>query len=231
MSAMIQDEQGLGRWRDHDPFARLGRDFLSEVRLVCRLYLNMDPATRDAEIEPLRADATTPIDRLLVRYCWGPFTETYPVGVRDGRVTDELIDALASLPNPGGRKLELVYRGERIPDSDERFRRAHGKGIWLRHFDDYERALWDHTRYVEQQTARLLGDRDYPLDRYLDKRWALLGAPEPEGAEVAAEVLRLLEGDQPRFLLVLGISGRARRSCSTSSRWICASSRTSFRCS
>lgn len=209
MSAMLGDRERTHR-REREPFARLGSDFLGQVRVVCRLYLDMDPTTTDAEIEELRADTATPVDRLLVRYCWGPFAETYPVGVRDGRVTDELIDALVRLPNPEQRKLELVYRGERVPEDDERFRRAVGKGVWLRHFDDYEQKLWDHTRYLRQQTGQLRGDPEYQLDLYVDKRWAPLDAAEPEGAEVAAEVLRLLDTDGPRFLVVLGDFGTGK---------------------
>ena len=202
--------RGEGHWREREPFGRLGSDLLGHVRVVCRLYLDMDPATHGAEIEPLRADAATPIDRLVVRYCWGPFTETYPVGVCDGRVTGDLIDALARLRSPGGRRLELVYRGARVPDEDERFQRSVGKGIWLRHLDDYEGQLWDHTRYLRHQTEQLRGDPEYPLDLYLDKRWAPLSAPGPEGAQVAAEVLRLLDTDQPRLLLVLGDFGTGK---------------------
>ncbi|MGH8909900.1 MAG: NACHT domain-containing protein, partial [Egibacteraceae bacterium] len=205
---MIADRQGMGRGRGWEALGWLGGGFLGQVREVCRLHLDMDPATKGAEIE-LRAD-DVPVTHLLVNYCEGPFVKRQLVGACEGRVTRELIDALTGLVGQAGlgREPQLVYRGARA--ADELFRWATTQGVWLRHFDDYQRALWDHDRYLQRQTAQLLGDAEYPLDLYLDKRWAPLGEEEPRGDRVAEQVLRLLDTDQPRFVLVLGDFGTGK---------------------
>src|SRR5262249_21763907 len=59
------------------------------------------------------------------------------------------------------------------------------------------------------QTERLRSDGAYPLDRHVDKRWALLGQP-PDETTAARQILTWLDTDGPRFVLVLGDFGTGK---------------------
>jgi chromosomal replication initiation ATPase DnaA len=70
--------------------------------------------------------------------------------------------------------------------------------------------VWDPSRYVERQTQELRADRDYPLDRYVDKHWAPLGKEQPWEGTATAKVAAWLDSDEPRFVLILGDFGTGK---------------------
>lgn len=192
-----------GGWR--------GRDFLSQVREVCRLRTDQNSLTRGAEIlERSRGVGGAEFDHLVVRYTRGPWTKELVVGVCEGpanaeavaRFRDAVCAHVATAEEP-----ELVYRGEPAnPDLDRVAREHH---IWLQSFAEYQR-VWEHHSYLDKQTRRLRADPEYPLRRHVDKRWSELGEKTARPTTAAEQIMALLDTDGPRFVLVLGDFGTGK---------------------
>src|SRR5262249_31074540 len=150
-------------------------DFLSQVREVCRLRMDQDRSTADAEIvERDRGADGVAFDHLVVRYTRGPWTKELVVGAVDGIPSADDVrsfhDAVCSRITTE-REPERVYRARRAGSgaagaADER-------RIWLRSFAEYQ-DVWDHGGYVAARTRRLQANADYPLDKHVDKRWSEL---------------------------------------------------------
>ena len=189
-----------------------GPDFLAQVQQVARLHLNKVPATHRADIEPHRPDDPGCVDHLVIRYTHGPFPRQLLVGAYEGAATEDALERLLELPCCGAQRWaeepQLVSRAGPVPAALAGT--AAERGVWLRSFDEYEASLWEHGRYLAQQTRQVRGDPSYPLDLHIDKRWSALGAKEAEADLAAAAVLDLLDTDRARFVLVLGDAGTGK---------------------
>ncbi|MDQ3886919.1 MAG: ATP-binding protein [Actinomycetota bacterium] len=188
-----------------------GPDFLSQIREVCRLRMDQDRSTVNAEIiERSRGPDGAEFDHLLVRYSRGPWTKEHLVGVWDGPINAEIItrfrDAVCAQIITE-REPELVSRlGPTSPDAD----RAAGKHrIWLRSFAEYQH-VWEHDAYLAKQTRWLRADPEYPLARHVDKRWSELGESTARPTTAAEQIMTWLDTNNPRFVLVLGDFGTGK---------------------
>jgi hypothetical protein len=185
-------------------------DLLSGVREVCRLYWARrgHPDADVKESEATRDGHRLPF--LRVSYVDDNFTEHALVGVHDGAIDAAIVRRFAALfdEHTDVRLVrDLVYRGEQ--PSGEVATLAPDRLIRLRPFDGYQRALWNHAGYLTVQTETLVRDGVYPLDKHVDKRWAPLGQP-PGEATASRQILRWLDTDGPRFVLVLGDFGTGK---------------------
>ncbi|MGH8908457.1 MAG: pentapeptide repeat-containing protein [Egibacteraceae bacterium] len=177
---------------------RSRREFLSEVREVCRLRWAKDPANWDVEIaERTGGGGRIDIDHLVVSCRRGYQVQQHVVGVHEGRVTIEMAQHFLSgvRREYGARQRpELVCRDSAEPQDRDLSAVAPGVTLWR--FEDYQQ-VWDCTGYLQRQTAQLQADLDYPLDGYVEKRWA-------------SQMLKALDTTQPCFLLALGDFGTGK---------------------
>ncbi|GAB3873281.1 hypothetical protein GCM10029964_013260 [Kibdelosporangium lantanae] len=175
-------------------------DLLGRVHEVCQLHWRSQ-GKPDVQIEEQESRG---LSYLRVSYGEGPWTEHRLVGVHDGRPDLATLRNFRALTT--GR-IELVHLTSTTPDLAET---ARDMDIWLRPFPDYQSSLWNPATYLRTQHHWLRGDPEYPLDLYVDKSWALLGAADPEPVTVLPTVLEWLSVDGPRFVLVLGDFGTGK---------------------
>ncbi|MEV4145114.1 pentapeptide repeat-containing protein [Amycolatopsis sp. NPDC049691] len=185
-------------------------DLLTRVAEVCRLYwAKQDHPGADAREEETERDGC-PINYVRVSYGDNYFTEHAIVGTHDGPVDADTVARFARFFDEHDEvrsPRDLVFRGEQPGNAIIEAARDHR--IRLRSFTGYQDTLWNYSSYLREQTERLLKDAAYPLDRHVDKRWALLGK-EPGEANAAAQVLDWLDTEEPRFVLVLGDFGTGK---------------------
>ncbi|GLZ33575.1 hypothetical protein Lesp02_57630 [Lentzea sp. NBRC 105346] len=182
-------------------------DLLSRVRDVCKLHWRFSHVP-DAQIVPLESRG---LGYVKVSYTRGPWAEHSVVGVHDGQITGPVVAEFHALATAVGTRspLEIVYTGEppvdSVAETAKRFR------VWLRPFDEYVGALWDHSSYyVSKQAEGLAADIEYPLNLHVDKRWAPLGVGTPAESTVVPHLLETLAAGGPRFVLVLGDFGTGK---------------------
>jgi WD40 repeat protein/3',5'-cyclic AMP phosphodiesterase CpdA len=144
----------------------------------------------------------------------GGGAELWPVGVIDGDVTTEDLDAFAAgvhaefaAADPQVRS-QLVYTG--APASHYLVARARRLGFWLRSFVEYQ-GLLDLRPLVASQAGRLAGDRLYPPKLYVPQRYRLLEDPPSATRDgLLDQVLDWLDADGARFVMLLGDFGRGK---------------------
>nr|WP_239096474.1 pentapeptide repeat-containing protein [Streptomyces sp. SID11385] len=132
------------------------------------------------------------------------------VAVQPGTLTDDDLDRFLAQAHAddAGTEAELVYAGER-PGPGLRERAARG-GVRVRSFLELQ-GLIDLREYVAAQTADLAGDGAYAPELYLPQRYRDEIHPgDEEGEDLVEEMLRLLETDQGRVLLLLGNFGHGK---------------------
>ncbi|WP_372664089.1 NACHT and WD40 repeat domain-containing protein [Amycolatopsis kentuckyensis] len=185
-------------------------DLLTRVAEVCRLYwAKQDHPGADAREEETERDGCR-INYVRVSYGDNYFTEHAIVGTHDGPVDADTVARFARFFDEHDEvrsPRELVFRGEQPGHAIIEAARDHR--IRVRSFTGYQDTLWNYSSYLREQAERLLKDAAYPLDRHVDKRWALLGK-EPGEANAAAQVLDWLDTEEPRFVLVLGDFGTGK---------------------
>src|SRR5262249_53178801 len=139
----------------------------------------------------------------------------WPVGVIDGDVTAEDLDAFAAgvhaefaAADPQVRS-QLVYTG--APAGDDLVARARRTGVWLRSFVEYQ-GLLDLRPLAASQAGRLAGDQLYPPELYVPQRYRLLDDPPSATPRdgVLDQVLDWLDADGARFVMLLGDFGRGK---------------------
>ncbi|MEU1374269.1 TIR domain-containing protein [Streptomyces triculaminicus] len=147
---------------------------------------------------------------LLVTWTESGFVRQQRVGVCSGTPRAEDIDRFidhvhASDSDPDA---ELVHDG---PPPERALReRARRRGVLVRSFTAFQ-GLLDLRGYVAGQTERLTGDPQYQPSLYLPQRYRELERPggvERDG--LVDDVLRLLDADHGRFLLLLGDFGHGK---------------------
>ncbi|MER7851779.1 TIR domain-containing protein [Streptomyces griseobrunneus] len=132
------------------------------------------------------------------------------LAVQPGTPTDDDLDRLLALvhADDAGTDAELVYAGER-PEPGLRGRAAR-RGVRVRSFLELQ-GLIDLRGYVAAQTAELSAEGPYSPELYLPQRYRDEVHPGGgEGDDLVDEMLRLLETDQGRVLLLLGSFGHGK---------------------
>lgn len=146
----------------------------------------------------------------------GVFSGMQLVAVLDQGVTPELVQQFALLERPfrddyPPLRSTIVYRGEAA--SPELSAEARRKGIHLETFYAYQ-ALFDLTKYLEWQTARLVADPIYPPAMYVDPpaTYEVQGSRDLTRVDNALQYLLdlLRTAEQPRFALVIGEFGAGK---------------------
>ncbi|MFI9271450.1 pentapeptide repeat-containing protein [Kitasatospora sp. NPDC052896] len=159
---------------------------------------------------------TGPVPQLLVTWNETGFVRQQRVAVcADTPGTEEVDRFVAQVhasestaPSGVPGDAELVYDGP--PPSRALRDRARRRGVRLRSFVEFQ-GLLDLRDYVAAQSERLHTDTQYPPSLYLPQRYRRLDRPsvgEHEG--LVDELLRLLDGDQGRFVLLLGDFGHGK---------------------
>jgi WD40 repeat protein len=148
--------------------------------------------------------------RLLVTYRENDFDRQLWVGAIVGEPTAVDVDAFLRQVDAGGAApgSELVYAGPAPPRPLREY--AMRRGVRVRSLTEFQ-GLMDLSEYVAGQAARLEVDAAYPPWLYVGQRFRDLDRPE-RGVrdDLAGELVDLLNGDQGRFLLVLGDFGRGK---------------------
>ncbi|MFJ6135257.1 TIR domain-containing protein [Kitasatospora sp. NPDC092286] len=148
--------------------------------------------------------------QLLVTWTESGFVRQQRVAVCAHTPTVEDVDRFVDEVHAAGTDpdAELVHDGP--PPARELRDRARRRGVRLRSFTEFQ-GLLDLRGYVAAQTERLRADGQYPPGLYLPQRYR--EAERPGGEErdgLVDEMLRLLDSDHGRFLLLLGDFGHGK---------------------
>ncbi|MFD8995518.1 WD40 domain-containing protein [Streptomyces abikoensis] len=173
---------------------------LSRVAEVCRV--------RHQHVQLRRLPGDPP--GLLVTWTESGFVRQQRVGVLVGTPRAEDIDSFIDHVHASGAEpdAELVHDGP--PPPRELREHARRRGVLVRSFTEFQ-GLLDLRGYVAAQTERLAADPQYQPSLYLPQRYREL--ERPGGAErdgLVDDVLRLLDADHGRFLLLLGDFGHGK---------------------
>ncbi|MEU6239187.1 pentapeptide repeat-containing protein, partial [Kitasatospora sp. NPDC047058] len=186
--------------RETRELASPAETLLARVAEVCRTR------HQGAQIRPV---AGTP-PQLLVTWTESGFVRQQRVAACVATPAAEDVDRFVDAVHAAGTApdAELVYDGPPPPrDLRDRARR---RGVRLRSFLEFQ-GLLDLSGYVAAQSERLGTDGQYQPGLYLPQRYR--DAERPGGAEregLVDEMLRLLESDHGRFLLLLGDFGHGK---------------------
>ncbi len=141
--------------------------------------------------------------------------EQWPVGVVDGPATEDALAAFLdgvhaefAAADPGVQSV-VVHTGPPAPE--ELSARARQRGVRVTNYVSYQ-GLLDLSPLVERQTARLVNDRIYPSELYVPQRYTVLGAGDGIRRDALDQLLRWLDADEARLLMVLGDFGRGKTS-------------------
>ncbi|MFB6436620.1 TIR domain-containing protein [Streptomyces sp. NPDC056411] len=175
-------------------------ELVARVAEVCR--------TRHDGAQLRRVAGSLP--QLLVTWSESGFVRQQRVAVHHGTPAAEDIDGFidhvhASDTEPDA---ELVHDGP-APARELR-ERARRRGIRVRSFTEFQ-GLLDLRDYVAAQTERLRTDQRYRPDLYLPQRYREIERPGGEERDgLVEDMLRLLDADHGRFLLLLGDFGHGK---------------------
>ncbi|MEV7468162.1 TIR domain-containing protein [Streptomyces kronopolitis] len=150
------------------------------------------------------------VPQLLVTWTESGFVRQQRVAVCTGTPQPEFVEgfldhlhASDALPDA-----ELVHDGP--PPPPELRERARRRGVRVRSFTEFQ-GLLDLRGYVTRQTERLSTDLPYHPSLYLPQRYREV--ERPGGAErdgLVEDMLRLLDADHGRFVLLLGDFGHGK---------------------
>ncbi|MGK5639087.1 TIR domain-containing protein [Streptomyces sp. URMC 126] len=177
-----------------------GDTLLARVEEVCRI--------RHEGVQLRRLPGDPPA--LLVTWTEAGFVRQQRVAVCAGTPAAEDIDRFVDQVHAAGAEpdAELVHDGP--PPARALRDRARRRGVLVRSFTEFQ-GLLDLRDYVAAQTERLAADPQYQPGLYLPQRYRELeraGAPERDG--LVDDLLRLMEADHGRFVLVLGDFGHGK---------------------
>ncbi|MFJ4923011.1 TIR domain-containing protein [Streptomyces sp. NPDC088725] len=189
---------------DNRPVTGPADSLAERVKEVCR--------ARQEGVRLRDVQRTAPGDMVQIMATWREegVVRQQRIAVHPGTPTDAELDRFLAQAHAGdvGGEAELVYGGP-SPDSALR-ERAGRRGVRVRSFLQFQ-GLLDLRGYVEAQNVRLGADDRYAPGLYLSQRYR--DAERPDGGERANLVeamLRLLETDQGRFVLLLGDFGHGK---------------------
>ncbi|MFE2105166.1 TIR domain-containing protein [Kitasatospora sp. NPDC059463] len=173
---------------------------LARVAEVCR---TRHPG---AQIRPVAGTTA----QLFVTWAESGLVRQQRVAACVGTPTEEEVERFADAVHADGTTLdaELVHDGP--PPARELRDRARRRGVRLRSFLEFQ-GLLDLRGHVTAQTERLATDSQYHPGLYLPQRYRDAerpGAEERDG--LVEELLRLLDSDHGRFVLLLGDFGRGK---------------------
>ncbi|MFB6893110.1 TIR domain-containing protein [Kitasatospora sp. NPDC056327] len=187
---------------DHEARALLSPQaaLLARVAEVCR---TRHPG---AQIRPVAGDPT----QLFVTWPESGLVRQQRVAASVGTPTEAEIERFVDSVHADGAALdaELVHDGP--PPARELRDRARRRGVRLRSFLEFQ-GLLDLRGHVAAQTERLATDSQYHPDLYLAQRYRDTERPNGDEREgLVDELLRLLDSDHGRFVLLLGDFGRGK---------------------
>ncbi|KMS80246.1 WD40 repeat-containing protein [Streptomyces leeuwenhoekii] len=173
---------------------------LARVAEVCRTRHD------GAQIRPVAG----PVPQLLVTWTESGFVRQQRVAVHTGTPTADDVERFTALVHAADSETdaELVHDGP--PPARELREAARRRGVRVRSFTEFQ-GLLDLRGYVAAQNERLRTDPRYPPGMYLPQRYReveRLGAEDRDG--LVDDMLRLLDSDQGRFLLLLGDFGHGK---------------------
>ncbi|WP_239394100.1 TIR domain-containing protein, partial [Frankia sp. CiP3] len=150
-----------------------------------------------------------PAPHLLVTYLEDGYTRQVRIGAHLGPISRETVEASIRYVHA----VEPDLRSEIITDipPDPALREeARRRGVRVRSFIEFQ-GLLDLGDFVADQTARLSNDSQYPSSLYVPQRYReLVGAHHAVHDGLAEELLRLVDEDDGRFVLLLGDFGRGK---------------------
>ncbi|MEU0335368.1 TIR domain-containing protein [Streptomyces sp. NPDC006193] len=173
---------------------------LARVAEVCRTR------HEGAQIRPVEG----PFPQLLVTWSQSGFVRQQRVAVHTGTPTAQDLDRFLALVHAAddGTEAELVHDGP--PPARELRDAARRRGVRVRSFTEFQ-GLLDLRGYVAAQSERLRTDPRYPPGLYLPQRYREVERLDAEDRDgLVDEMLRLLDSDQGRFLLLLGDFGHGK---------------------
>ncbi|MEV5429471.1 TIR domain-containing protein [Streptomyces sp. NPDC052701] len=173
---------------------------LDRVAEVCRTR------HEGAQIRPV----TGPVPQLLVTWTESGFVRQQRVAVHTGTPTAQDVERFVALVHAADAETEAELVHDGPPPARELRDQARRRGVRVRSFTEFQ-GLLDLRGYVAAQSERLRTDPRYPPGMYLPQRYReveRLGAEDRDG--LVDDMLRLLDSDQGRFLLLLGDFGHGK---------------------
>ncbi|GHE07571.1 TIR domain-containing protein [Streptomyces alanosinicus] len=173
---------------------------LARVTEVCRTR------HEGAQIRPVDG----PVPQLLVTWTQSGFVRQQRVAVHTGTPTGEDVDRFVALVHAADTETEAELVHDGPPPARELRDAARRRGIRVRSFTEFQ-GLLDLRGYVSAQSERLHTDPRYPPGMYLPQRYREVERLDAEDRDgLVDEMLRLLDSDQGRFLLLLGDFGHGK---------------------
>ncbi|WP_189874851.1 TIR domain-containing protein [Streptomyces bluensis] len=173
---------------------------LARVAEVCRTR------HEGAQIRPVAG----PVPQLLVTWTQSGFVRQQRVAVHTGTPTAQDVERFVALVHAADSETEAELVHDGPPPARDLRDLARRRGVRVRSFTEFQ-GLLDLRGYVGAQSERLRTDPRYPPDMYLPQRYReveRLGAEDRDG--LVDDMLRLLDSDQGRFLLLLGDFGHGK---------------------
>ncbi|WP_051866134.1 TIR domain-containing protein [Streptomyces griseus] len=159
-----------------------------------------------AQIRPVAG----PVPQLLVTWTQADFVRQQRVAVHTGTPAAQDVERFAALVHAADSETEAELVHDGPPPARDVRDLGRRRGIRVRSFTEFQ-GLLDLRGYVAAQSERLRTDPRYPPGMYLPQRYReveRLGAEEQDG--LVDGMLRLLDSDQGRFLLLLGDFGHGK---------------------
>ncbi|AKJ10465.1 WD40 repeat-containing protein [Streptomyces incarnatus] len=173
---------------------------LARVAEVCRTR------HEGAQIRPVDG----PVPQLLVTWSQSGFVRQQRVAVHLGTPTAQDVDRFVALVHAADAEAEAELVHDGPPPARELRDAARRRGVRVRSFTEFQ-GLLDLRGYVAGQSERLRTDPRYPPGMYLPQRYREVERLDAEDRDgLVDEMLRLLDSDQGRFLLLLGDFGHGK---------------------
>ncbi|MGW5428960.1 WD40 domain-containing protein [Streptomyces sp. NPDC004059] len=173
---------------------------LARVAEVCRTR------HEGAQIRPVEG----PLPQLLVTWSQSGFVRQQRVAVHIGTPTAQDVDRFVALVHAADAEAEAELVHDGPPPARELRDAARRRGVRVRSFTEFQ-GLLDLRGYVAGQSERLRTDPRYPPGMYLPQRYREVERLDAEDRDgLVDEMLRLLDSDQGRFLLLLGDFGHGK---------------------
>ncbi|MFF4589952.1 TIR domain-containing protein [Streptomyces sp. NPDC001388] len=173
---------------------------LARVAEVCR--------TRHEGAQLRQVDG--PVPQLLVTWTQAGFVRQQRVVVHVGTPSEQDVDRVVALVHAADAETEAELVHDGPPPTRELRDHARRRGVRVRSFTEFQ-GLLDLRAYVGAQNERLRTDPRYPPGMYLPQRYREVERLDAEDRDgLVDEMLRLLDSDQGRFLLLLGDFGHGK---------------------
>ncbi|MFG2575895.1 TIR domain-containing protein [Streptomyces sp. NPDC048481] len=173
---------------------------LARVAEVCRTR------HEGAQIRPVAG----PVPQLLVTWTQSGFVRQQRVAVHTGTPTDQDVERVVALVHAADSETEAELVHDGPPPARELRDQARRRGVRVRSFTEFQ-GLLDLRAYVGAQNERLRTDPRYPPGMYLPQRYREIERLDAEDRDgLVDDMLRLLDSDQGRFLLLLGDFGHGK---------------------